>query len=582
MNGLTRFFFWGIVALNCLLAESVLAQVPPVQVPPPFPAEPPLLPGEIRPTPPPGSVLPPPPPPPPKKGEPLPLSVFVKEIRIIGSTVLPPEQLAQVTAPYTNRKLTAEDLEALRVALTKFYIDRGYVTSGAIIPDQAITEGVITLQVIEGRLGHIEVEGNYWFRPKYLEERIALGAGPPVNINALQERLLLLQETPGITRLNAELRPGVARGQSVLNVKVAEANPIKAWLEFNNFLSPTVGSEQGLATVAHQNLTGHGDPLSFTYGKSSGVDPQINTRYAIPLTARDTALILEYRKNDFSVIDRALTSLDIKSRSEIYGVTLRHPVYRTLNREFALALTGEHLSNKITSAFDAVRAANPGLPGLRLVPGSEGDADGEVTRVSALRFSQEWTDRTRNQVIAAFSRFSVGIDVLDSTNNKQSPTDASGKFFSWLGQAQWVRLLEPWKVQLIARVLAQLTDDRLFPLEQISVGGRFSVRGYRENTLVRDNGLLTSFETRIPILRSAAGGDVLRVAPFVDYGRSWQSQATTPEPKNLTSTGLGLIWDIMPGSRFEVYWGHRWTHVDVPDGNLQDHGVHLQLVVEVL
>src|SRR2546428_13534564 len=142
MNGLTRFFFWGIVALNCLLAESVLAQVPPVQVPPPFPAPPPPLPEEIRPIPPPGSVLPPPPPPPPQKGAPLPLSVFVKEIRITGSTVFTPEQLAQVTAPYTNRKLSSEDLEALRVALTKFYIDRGYVTSGAIIPDQAITEGV--------------------------------------------------------------------------------------------------------------------------------------------------------------------------------------------------------------------------------------------------------------------------------------------------------------------------------------------------------------------------------------------------------------------------------------------------------
>src|SRR2546422_7641736 len=262
MNGLTRFFFWGIVAWNCWPAQSFVAQAPPLPVPPPFPAEPPPSRGEIRPTPPPGSVLPPPPPPPPQKGAPLPLSAFVREIRISGSTVFTPEQLAQVTAPYTNRKLTSEDLEALRVALTKFYIDRGYVTSGSIIPDQAITEGVITLQVIEGRLGHIEVEGTYWFRPEYLEDRIALGAGPPVNINALQERLLLLQDTPGITRLNAELRPGVARGQSVLNVKVAEAFPIKAWLEFNNYLSPSVGSERGLATLVHKSLTGPGDIMT--------------------------------------------------------------------------------------------------------------------------------------------------------------------------------------------------------------------------------------------------------------------------------------------------------------------------------
>ena len=102
MNGLTGFFFWGIVALSCLLYQPTWAQAPPVQVPPPFPTEPPPLPGEIRPTPPPGSVLPPPPLPPPQKGAPLPLSAFVKEIRITGSTVFTPEQLAQVTAPYTK------------------------------------------------------------------------------------------------------------------------------------------------------------------------------------------------------------------------------------------------------------------------------------------------------------------------------------------------------------------------------------------------------------------------------------------------------------------------------------------------
>jgi hemolysin activation/secretion protein len=569
----------------CLLSQPVSAQVPPISLPTPFPTEPPPmpLPEEIRPTPPPSSVLPlPPPPPPPRKGAPMPLSVFVKEVRVTGSTVFTQQELATVTAPYTNRKLATEDLEDLRVKLTKFYIDRGYVTSGAIIPDQAIAEGIVTIQVIEGKLSRIDVEGNEWFRSGFLRDRVALGEGPPVNINALQERLLLLQETPGIARLNAELRPGLTRGESVLNVKVAEESPFKAWVEYNNFLSPTVGSDQGLATVAHRNLTGHGDVLSVQYGRSSGVEPIIDARYTIPLNARDTTLTVEFRKDDYSLIDSDFQTLDIKSKSDIYSLTVRHPVYRTLNREFALSLTGEYLTNTLTSAFDAIRAANPGLPGLRLVPGSQGAGGGETSSVSALRFSQEFTERARNQVIAVFSRLSVGLDVLGATNNKQSPTDASGKFFVWLGQAQWVRLLEPWRVQLIARVLGQLTDDRLFPLEQTSVGGRYSVRGYRENTLVRDNSVLASFETRISILRSAAGADILRLAPFMDYGRSWLAREPTPAPTSLASTGVGLIWDIMRGSRFEVYWGHRWNHIDSHSNNLQDHGVHLQLVVEAL
>ena len=556
--------------MSCLLAQSALAQLAPVPVPPPFPAEPPPLPGEIRPTPPPGSVLPAPPPPPPQKGAPLPLSVFVKEIRITGSTVFTPEQLTQVTAPYTNRKLTSEDLEALRVALTKFYIDRGYVTSGSIIPDQAITEGVITLQVIEGRLGHIEVEGTYWFRPEYLEDRIALGAGPPVNINALQERLLLLQETPGITRLNAELRPGVARGQSVLNVKVAEAFPIKAWLEFNNYLSPSVGSERGLATLVHQSLTGHGDIMSVQYGRSLGVDPQLTARYILPVTARNTTVSVEYRKNDFLVVDPAFAALDIRSESEILGITLRHPLYKTLSQEFALAFTGEYLTNKLFLL---------GEPTDLFTPGSRG---GRST-VSALRFSQEWVKRSPVQVIAAFSRFSIGLDVLGATGKDTTvPNSADSRFLSWLGEAQWARRFDPWRLQLIARLDVQLANAHLFPLEQISVGGRYSVRGYRENTLVRDNAELASLEARYAVWRSAAGEDLVQAAAFADFGRGTNTNAATAAPDTLGSLGLGVIWNIMRGSRFEVYWGIPLNHITTPDGNLQDHGVHLQLVVEVL
>ena len=160
-----------------------------------------------------------------------------------------------------------EDLEALRLALTRHYITRGYVNSGAIIPDQTVTDGVLTLQVIEGQLNRIEVEGNRWFRDSYFQKRLALSAGPPLNINDLQERLQLLLQDSRIQRLNTELQPGVQLGESVLNVRVEERNPYKVWLAFNNYQSPTVGAERGLITLAHENLTGYGDILSVQYGR---------------------------------------------------------------------------------------------------------------------------------------------------------------------------------------------------------------------------------------------------------------------------------------------------------------------------
>src|SRR5205809_4495319 len=317
------------------------AQVPPT-LPLPFPSPPPPLPEEgVPPPPPPSRIEPPPSVLPPAKPNLGMIRVFVREIKVVGSTVFSADELAKLTAPYVNRELTSEDLEALRMAVTLHYINNGYVTSGAVVPDQSMKDGVLTIQIVEGKLSRIDVEGNRWFVPGYIRKRIALGADPPLNINSLQERRELLQADPRFERLNAELKPGITRGESVLDVRVAEHNPLRMWLEFNNYQSPSVGAELGLVTIAHQNLTGHGDIASLQYGQSAGVEPQFDARYTLPLTVYDTTLFLQYRRNDFRVIEDQFESLNIKSRSEILGATVRQPLYRTLNDELSLAVTVE-------------------------------------------------------------------------------------------------------------------------------------------------------------------------------------------------------------------------------------------------
>jgi len=136
---------------------------------------------------------------------------------------------------------------------------------------------------------------------------------------------------------------------------------------------------------------------------------------------------------------------------------------------------------------------------------------------------------------------------------------------------------------VIGRVDVQLANKHLFPLEQIPVGGRFSVRGYRENSLVRDNGMLASVEFRVPLYRSVHGEDVVQLAPFVDYGSAWNNMVSTGYPGFLASVGTGLRWNILPQdrARFEIYWGQQLNHYDTGHGTLQDHGIHLQLVIQV-
>jgi hemolysin activation/secretion protein len=302
----------------------------------------------------------------------------------------------------------------------------------------------------------------------------------------------------------------------------------------------------------------------------SGINPNLNVNYAIPFTPYDTTFAVDYRRTDFTVIDSKVKALDINGKFESLGFTFRQPIFRTPSQEFALALTGQ------SQSFRTSLLGNP-------FEFQSGSTNG-LSQVSALRFAQEYVHRTQDQVISALSRMSFGLPVLGATVNS-GPDQATGEFFSWLGQTQLVRRLNPTRVTLLARADLQLTNKHLFLIEQMAVGGRYSVRGYREFTQLGDNAFLGSLETRIPVYTSTIGEELLYLVPFFDYGRAWNSNVVnlevTPSPEWLASVGVGTIWNFWRGSRFELYWGKRLNPTpQAHHTNLQDYGVHLQLVVQ--
>ena len=133
-----------------------------------------------------------------------------------------------------------------------------------MIPDQTVRDGVITMQIIEGELTAIEITGNRWFRTNYLRQRLALDLEPP------QHRALAAAPAGSYSRTaHRAPRCGTRPWRAARRKRPAPAGrgqSLQVALAFNNYQSPTVGAEIGLVTLAHQNLTGHGDVFSATYG----------------------------------------------------------------------------------------------------------------------------------------------------------------------------------------------------------------------------------------------------------------------------------------------------------------------------
>ena len=556
-----------LAGLGLLAAVSFAwGQAPPPTLPAPpgtLPSEKPLPTPEFRkPAP---DVLELPPLPPPDAGRvPFVPRVVVRKFRFTGNTAVSDAELAKIAAPYENRPITSTDLEELRRQLTLYYVNKGYVNSGAVLPDQTITDGIVDIRIVEGRLTGIDVEGTKHFRKSYFSDRIALHAGPPLNLVNLQEGLQTLLRDPLVAGINAELAPGARPGEAVLKARVAEAPRYDIGVTLDNKLSPSLG-EAALTTFGEvRNIVGYGDVLSGSFGYAGeGIPYDVNLRYRTPLNARDTTAGIYYQKAKSKVTEEPFNELDITSSVETLGLQLTHPLWRRAADQLVLGAALEKRQSETTllgEPFSFSRGVDNGR-----------------ANVSVLRLVQDFLQRGRDRVIALRSTISFGLNAMGSTVHSDAP---DSRFTAWLGQAQYVQRLFERGDQLHLRANFQLANDSLLPLEQFSVGGLDSVRGFRTNQLVRDQGYTASAEYRLPVFSNPSGWRNLQLAFFVDRGWAKNKVEPNPSPSGLTGFGGGLVWSPSPRYFAEVYVAKGHTKVPPQSSHsLQDDSIYFRFGV---
>lgn len=491
----------------------------------------------------------------------------VKEFKLEGNTVLEEEELKAILKNYRDRSLTFADLLELETKLTKLYTSNGYINSGVVIPSQNVSQGVVTIQAIEGRVEEINVNVNGRLKESYIRSRLSRGTKSPLNIEELQEALQLLQLNPLVESLNAELSVGLSRDRWALDVDVNQGNAFDPVLFVNNSRTPSVGSVQRGLELNHNNVLGYADRFSFVFKNTDGSN-DFDTSYTIPVNSLDGTVGLRYRYVDSDIIEGDFDDLDIESQTDEIELTLRQPVFLSANsestQELALGLEFSRQSNEVSLQDEPFPELSPGA-----------DENGE-TKISALRFFQDWTRRTRKDVLAARSQFSLGLDIFDATVNEGDP---DGEFVSWRGQVQWLRqLASSSNINLLLRSDIQLSGDDLVPLERFSLGGVDSVRGYRQDALLGDSGLFVSAEVRIPFYRWNRRQSSLSAIPFVDFGTSWSnSENINQDEDTVVSFGMGLQLDLSDMLRARLDYGIPLVDVEDSGDTLQEDGLYFSL-----
>jgi hemolysin activation/secretion protein len=327
---------------------------------------------------------------------------------------------------------------------------------------------------------------------------------------------------------------------------------------FDNYQPPSSGAEVVGASGVLRNLTGLGDTLQadLAHGIEGGDNHYASWR--VPVVYR-TELFARYQHEQSTVVEEPLDVLDLDSELDSYEAGVSYALLDSLQHRLSFDLLYTHRENS---------TALLGQP-FSFVPGEPTG----TSKVDALRFAQEYVGRGSTDSLAARSTFTLG-----ETNVQESlaPSDIApaARYFTWIGQAQYARLLAQNGTSVVLRGLVQLSPDRLVPMERFALGGIGTVRGYRENQVVRDQGYSASIELHYPLFDRPAERHRLELVPFVDAGEAWNRSESHEE---LRSLGLAVSW------RFrrlfvDFYYAAKLVEPEVEtSGDLQDEGVQFQV-----
>jgi hemolysin activation/secretion protein len=193
--------------------------------------------------------------------------------------------------------------------------------------------------------------------------------------------------------------------------------------------------------------------------------------------------------------------------------------------------------------------------------------------LAIIRLGIDWTRRTRREVFSLRSTLSAGIDALGAT---RSPTEPDGEFLTFQIESQYSRRLDDRGNLLVLHAGLGMADGPVPPPAQFRLGGRYTVRGYRENFLVRDNGVGAGVDLQIPIMADDEGhGWNLSLIPFIDGGVAWDDGHEDAE--SLLAAGIGIRADFSDWFRSELYYGIPLVNRQSGSGDLQDAGIHFRM-----
>ncbi|MBN2483306.1 MAG: ShlB/FhaC/HecB family hemolysin secretion/activation protein [Candidatus Omnitrophica bacterium] len=486
--------------------------------------------------------------------------IYVRSVVVKGVTVFSRQDIVGIVSKFEQKDLSFGHIRELAENITEVYRERGYINSRAYIPPQTIADGILTVQVVEANIADIRVEGNRYFKPFLYIKELALKKGDILNYFHLKRGLRRINSHPDrLARI--VVSPGEEPGSTDLLIKVSERFPFHSGWGWDNFGSRYVHQDRYKTVLTHNNVTGHGDILSFQY-----LLTQANTMaftylsYVFPL-CNDLRVGFFTGRTKVDLADE-YKALEVRGKSKVYSV---YAIQSLLNEE--------RVHVDLNVGFDYTDVFNFQL-------GQESGRD--RMRVVRIGIDADFTDQQGRTIFTDEINFGVPniMGGLRAKDDRASRAGSGGRFVK--KDISLLRLQKmPKDSFLFLKNQFQFSPYTLTASEQFQIGGIANLRGYSPAEEVGDRGYSSSVEWSFPAyglspkiqvpFSRATLHEALRFAVFYDWANVTLNNPQADEEKSTTLRSVGCGFRVTLPEDFFIRLDIGWPLDRTPRDDTHAH-----------
>ncbi len=454
---------------------------------------------------------------------------IVKKILFTGNKAIRNKDIEKLTSKYEEKEITVNDLLNLCDQISVEYLDKGYITSKAILLQQKIEKESIIITIKEGLYGDIIVKENKWVRTSYLKRMLKaynIKDNNILNIYDLKNCITTLNNSTYM-KGDFSIEDSKQKNKNDIVLHIKDRYPLDFNVDWNNSGQELAGRQRSILTVAQNNLTGNGDSLSLSGFFSKGTIGTFEN-YIIPIGSKGTKLNLGHSFSD-TKYGGSYKALGLNGKAQNFTVGISQQVYQ--GKKWTV-------DSGVNLDFGHIRQTMNTIGELNNV---------HLTVLRSGIYGKREDDR--------------GIWLTNFVVNKSLPfMSRSGKydytnFISLNGGINRLQMM-PKRCYLLFNVNGQYSPDNLFSSEKLMLGG-YNARGYETATLLGDAGLYGTVELRTPVpflkkMLKEKGKEFeeqTKLGFFYDWGGTRDSHGTqnylTGKSVNfLQSVGFGLHFPV--------------------------------------